>query len=132
MTTSMSWVVIVIALALLQFIGFCSAVGWARGRYQVAAPATTGNEVFERYFRVQMNTLEQLVVFVPAIWLFAQLVSANWAAGLGAVYLIGRFVYFFSYVRNPKSRSLGFSLSSLPLLVMLAGVLVQAVRQLLG
>lgn len=132
MTTSMSWVVIVIALALLQFIGFCSAVGWARGRYQVTAPATTGNEVFERYFRVQMNTLEQLVVFVPAIWLFAQLVSANLAAGLGAVYLIGRFVYFFSYVRDPKSRSLGFSLSSLPLLVMLAGVLVQAVRQLLG
>jgi glutathione S-transferase len=120
----MTWVVIVVVLALLQFIGFGSAVGWARGKFQVAAPATTGNEEFERYFRVQMNTLEQLVVFLPAIWLFARYVDPEWAAILGAVYLAGRFIYFFSYVRNPKSRSLGFALTSLPILAMLAWVLV--------
>jgi len=131
MTTSMPWVLIVVSLALLQFIGFGAAVSWARGKYKVAAPATTGNEVFERYFRVQMNTVEQLLVFLPAIWLFASQVNANWAAGLGAVYLVGRLVYFFSYVKDPRSRSLGFALSSLPAIVMLLGVLVMAVIRLL-
>lgn len=128
----MAWVVIVLVLALAQFFGFCIAVGGARARYKVLAPATTGNEVFERYFRVQMNTLELLVVFVPAIWLFAQQVNPLWAACLGAVYLAGRLIYFFSYIREPKSRSLGYALSSLPILIMLAGVLYAAVRQLLA
>jgi glutathione S-transferase len=128
----MTYVVIVVALALVQFLAFGSAVGWARGKYQVAAPATTGNEIFERYFRVQMNTLEQLVVFLPAIWMFATQVSASWAAGLGAVYLAGRLIYFFSYTRDPKSRGLGFALSSLPLIAMVLGVLIAAIRQLLS
>jgi glutathione S-transferase len=128
----MTYVVIVVALALVQFLAFGSAVGWARGKYQVAAPATTGNEIFERYFRVQMNTLEQLVVFLPAIWMFATQVSVSWAAGLGAVYLAGRLIYFFSYTRDPKSRGLGFALSSLPLIVMVLGVLIAAIRQLLS
>ena len=89
----MTYVEIVLALALLQFMVFGIAVGRARGKYQFPAPATTGNEMFERYFRVQMNTLEQLVVFIPAIVLFAHLVDPRWAAGLGAVYLIGRTLY---------------------------------------
>lgn len=128
----MDWVVIIIVLALLQFIGFGAIVGWARAKHQVAAPATTGPAEFERIFRVHMNTLEQLVVFVPAIWLFAQLVSPRWAFILGAVYLGGRFIYFFSYVRNPKSRSLGFALTSLPFMIMLAGVLVVVIARLAG
>jgi glutathione S-transferase len=127
----MAWVVIVTVLALAQFLAFGILVGGARARYQVSAPATTGNEIFERYFRVQMNTLELVVLFVPAIWLFAVLVNANWAAGLGAVYLIGRMVYLRSYIREPKSRSLGFGLSALPILIMLGWVLFVAVRQLL-
>jgi glutathione S-transferase len=86
----MAWVLIVMVLALLQFYGFGIAVGRARVRHGVAAPATTGHPVFERYFRVQMNTLEQLVAFLPAIWLFAQFYDPRWAAALGAVYLTGR------------------------------------------
>jgi uncharacterized MAPEG superfamily protein len=127
----MAWVIIVMVLALLQFYGFGIAVGRARVQHGVAAPATTGNPVFERYFRVQMNTLEQLVVFLPAIWLFAQFVDPHWAAGLGAVYLAGRLLYFMSYVKDPKSRGLGFALTSLPILIMLGGVLYQAVMMLL-
>jgi glutathione S-transferase len=126
----MAWVLIVIVLALLQFVFFGYAVGRARGRYGVKAPAVTGNEQFERYFRVQMNTLEQLVPFIAAIWLFAQFVDPRWAAALGGVYLIGRSLYFLSYVRNPASRTAGFALSMLPTLVMLAGVLWQALRML--
>jgi glutathione S-transferase len=126
-----AWVLIVIVLALLQFIGFGIAVGRARSRYGVMAPATGGHPEFERYFRVHMNTLEQLVAFLPAVWLFAQFIDPRWAAALGAVYLAGRMLYFFSYVKDPKSRGLGFALTALPTLFMLAGVLYAAVKMLL-
>jgi len=126
----MAYVLLVIVLALLQYIFFSIAVGRARGKYGVHAPAIAGNEQFERYFRVHMNTLEQLIVFIPAVWLFAQFVSPHWAAGLGGVYLVGRVVYFLSYVKDPKSRGLGFALTSVPSLVMLVGVLVEALRML--
>ena len=126
----MAYVLLVIVLALLQYIFFSIAVGRARAKYGVHAPAIAGNEIFERYFRVHMNTLEQLIMFIPAVWLFAQFVSPHWAAGLGGVYLVGRVVYFLSYVKDPKSRGLGFALTSVPSLVMLVGVLVEALRML--
>jgi len=65
---------------------FVLAVAGARGRYKVAAPAVSGNEIFERYLRVQMNTLEQLIVFIPSIVLFGQYLSPYVAAALGAVF----------------------------------------------
>jgi len=119
---------LVIALALVQFFFFLFAVGRARGTYKVVAPATTGNEVFERYFRVQMNTLELLVMFVPSILMFAQYFGSYFAAALGTIYLIGRLVYFTSYVKEPKSRSVGYGLSVGPILVMIAGAIVGAIR----
>ncbi|MGH8208687.1 MAG: MAPEG family protein [Steroidobacteraceae bacterium] len=119
---------LVIALALAQFLFFLFAVGKARATYKVSAPATTGNEVFERYFRVQMNTLELLVIFVPSILLFGQYFGGYIAAALGAIYLIGRFIYFTSYVKDPKSRSMGFGLSALPIMVLLAGAIIGAIR----
>ncbi|MEI8257488.1 MAG: MAPEG family protein [Deltaproteobacteria bacterium] len=117
----MNSVYVVMGLALMQFVYFGIAVGGARGRYGVPAPATTGNEAFERYFRVQMNTLELIVVLLPAMALFGYYVSSTWATGLGGIYLIGRFLYFFAYVKDPKTRTLGFSLSMLPIMVMLVG-----------
>ena len=122
---------IALLLALVQFIVFGAAVGRARARYNCPAPAMSGNEIFERYLRVQMNTLELLVCLVPAAWLFARYVDANWAAGLVGLYLIGRLVYFRSYVRDPKSRALGFGLSSFPIIVMIGGAGIGAVLQLL-
>jgi uncharacterized MAPEG superfamily protein len=129
---TMSYVLLVVALALLQFMGFGMAVGYARHKYNCPAPATSGNEMFERYFRGQMNTLEQLVVFLPAIFLFAHHVSAEWAAALGAVYLVGRTLYFIGYVRDPKSRGLGFMLTMAPNSVLVVGTLVAAARALAG
>lgn len=119
---------LVIGLALVQFLFFLFAVGRARETYKVAAPATTGNEIFERYFRVQMNTLELLVIFVPAVLLFGQYFGEYLAAGLGGVYLIGRLVYFTSYVKDPRSRSLGYGLSALPVMILLAGAVIGAIR----
>ena len=103
----MTLVHIVIALALIEFFVFLMAVGRARGTYQLPAPATSGNEMFERYFRVQMNTIEQLVIFLPSILLFARYVHPLIAAALGLVFVIGRWVYFRSYVKDPQKRSTG-------------------------
>lgn len=122
----MRFVAIVGLLALLQYIYFGIAVGRARGRYGVQGPAVTGHEIFERYFRVQQNTLELLVAFLPALWLFALYASATWAIVLGAVYLAGRALYYQGYVRDPPKRGLGFALSMLPILVLIVGALVGA------
>jgi glutathione S-transferase len=126
----MAWVEIVTVAALLQYIAFSWTVGRARARFNVSAPATTGHPVFERYFRVHQNTAELLVAFLPALWLFALRVNAQWAAALGLIYLAGRLLYFFSYTRDPKTRSLGFAMSALPTLVMLVWVLVAAIVSL--
>ena len=122
----MAYVDIVTALALLQFLAFGMQVARARGKYGVHAPAVTGNEIFERHFRVQQNTLEQLIVFLPGLYLFAHYFNSLWAAGLGLVYLIGRQVYSASYVKDPKSRSAGFGLTVLPMLALIIGGLIGA------
>jgi glutathione S-transferase len=126
----MAYVDIVTALALLQFIVFGFKVGKARERHGVKAPAITGNEIFERYFRVQQNTLEQLIVFLPALYLFTHYWSPLAAAGLGVVYLIGREVYAAAYVKDPAKRGAGFGMSILPILILLLGGLIGAVRYL--
>lgn len=126
----MALVHIVVVLALLQFVWFGILVGKARMRHGVKAPATTGNAEFERVHRVHMNTLECLVVFIPAIFLFGAYVDTRWAAGLGVVYLIGRFVYSAGYSRAPEKRSAGYGLSMLPVLVLLVGGLIGAIRAL--
>jgi glutathione S-transferase len=128
----MAYVDIVTALAVLQFIVFGFRVGSARGRYGVKAPAITGNETFERYFRVQQNTLEQLIVFLPGLYLFSHYSSPLVAAVLGAVYLIGREIYAATYVKEPAKRGMGFGLTMLPIVILVLGGLVGAVRQLIG
>jgi uncharacterized membrane protein YecN with MAPEG domain len=120
----MHFVALVGLLALLQYLVFGTLVGRARGKYGVKAPAVTGHEVFERYFRVQQNTLELLVVFLPSLWLFASYVSAGWAAALGAVYLVGRVLYLRGYVADPSKREIGFALSFLPIIALVIGALV--------
>ena len=126
----MAYVDIVTALAVLQFIVFGFRVGGARGRYGVKAPAITGNEIFERHFRVHMNTLEQLIVFLPGIYMFAHYFSPKVAAALGVVYLIGRELYAFTYVKDPANRSVGFGMTFLPVVILIAGGLIGAVRAL--
>ena len=127
----MEIVAVVIVLALLEFVVFGMLVGRARGRYGVKAPAVSGHEIFDRYFRVHYNTMEMLVTFVPSIWLFGLYVSPKWGAALGVVYLVGRIVYLRSYVADPSKRDIGFGLSALPLVVLLLGALWGAVRVML-
>ena len=123
----MAYVDIVTVLAILQFVVFGFRVGGARGKYGIKAPAITGNETFERFFRVQQNTLEQLLALLPGLYLFSRYFNPLVAAGLGVVYLIGREIYAVTYVKDPAKRSLGFGLSFLPTVVLLLGGLIGAV-----
>jgi glutathione S-transferase len=128
---TMALVELITVLALLQFLWFGILVGRARERFSVKAPAMTGNEVFERYVRVQMNTLELLILLLPALWIATAYVAAHWIALLGAVYLIGRFIYMRAYVAEPSKRSIGFTVSSVPILVLLAIDLIGSVSRLI-
>lgn len=110
----MNFVHIVAVIAVLQFFYFGIMVGRARGQYGVAAPATSGHEMFDRAFRIQMNTLEQLVCFLPALFLAAVYWSDAIIAAIGAVYILGRFLYGAAYAKDPSKRGLGFVLSILP------------------
>ncbi len=126
----MALVAAVILLALIEFIVFSLLVGRARIRCNVQAPAITGHPIFERYFRVQQNTLEQLIVFVPSVWLFGLYVSTLWAAVLGVVFIAGRALYLTGYVADPRKRSAGFGLSFLPNVILVIGALVGAILSL--
>ncbi len=126
----MIWVDGVILLSLIEYQVFGFLVGRARGKYRVPAPAVTGNPEFERTFRVQQNTLEQLVIFIPAVWLFGDFVSPVWAAGLGVLFLIGRALYAIGYIAAPEKREAGFALSMLPMMILLIGAIVGVVRAL--
>lgn len=127
----MELVAIVVGLALIECLVFAFLAGSARGRYGVEAPAVTGHPVFERYFRVHQNTVEQLVLFVPGVFLFGRYVSPPFAAILGAVYLVGRLLYLRGYVRDPAGRGPGFLLSMLPTAILLLGGVIGAVVELL-
>jgi hypothetical protein len=128
----MVWADLVILLTLVQFMFLATLVGRARGRYGIKAPATTGHEMFERYYRVQMNSLELLVLLLPVMLLASRYWSAIAAAILGAVYLVGRFIYLRAYISEPGSRSLGYALSAGPILILAIGAAIGMVRTLIG
>jgi glutathione S-transferase len=127
---SMQWPSLITWLTVILLVALAFAVSRARGRYGVRAPATSGHEQFDRVFRVQMNTLENAVVFLPALWLAAWYWSPGVAALCGAVWLAGRIWYARAYLQDPGRRSGGYGLSLLAFSVLLVGAAVGWVRAL--
>lgn len=126
----MELVAIVVLLSLVQYTIFGALVGKARMKYKVEAPAVTGDPVFERYYRVHMNTLESLVLFVPSIFIFAMYVREDVAAALGVIFIVGRQLYLRAYVKDPKSRELGYILTILPSAILAIGGIIGAAMRL--
>ena len=124
-------VALVTLLALLLYVWMSMRVGSARGRLGVEAPAVSGHPEFERHFRVQGNTTEGLIVFLPALWIFALYLNEWIAAGFGIVWLIGRVIYMNTYVREPKTRGVGFGIQALAQMVLLFGGLGAVIWTLL-
>ena len=112
---------IVTILALILYIVMFMRVGSARSKYKIDAPAVTGNPAFERTYRVQVNTLEQLPIFLPALWLATiYFTRLGWLpAALGLVWVIGRYLYMQGYIAEAGKRSTGFLVSGLATLALL-------------
>lgn len=123
----MVYVHLIAALAVLQYMLFSFLVGRARMQYGVKAPAVTGHAQFERIYRVQMNTLEQLVAFLPMLLLAALYWSPRWVAALGLLWIMGRFIYRHQYLTDPARRAPGFLLTILPTTILLIMTLIGAV-----
>jgi glutathione S-transferase len=115
---------LVTLLNVLLLFGTQFAVGRARGRYAIKAPAVSGHPAFERAYRVQMNTLENTVMFLPTLWLAAQYGFSGWAGSVGLVWIVGRVWYALAYLQDPGKRGPGFGLAMLAwiALLLLAGV----------
>jgi len=130
-----SLVALVTLLSVALFFWMGADVARARIRFGVHAPAVTGHPEFERHFRVQANTVEGLLLFLPSLWLFALTLDGlrssdlgdKIAAALGLVWIIGRVMYMRSYVRDPASRGLGFGVQALASMLLLIGGLVATV-----
>lgn len=98
-------------LALGQYTIFGILVGRMRAKHNVPAPAMTGHPEFERMVRVQQNTMEQLVLFIPALWLFATYISDFWGGLIGILWIVGREIYYMGYIKEANKRSLGFGIT---------------------
>ena len=115
----MELVALVTLLLIMQFVFFMMMVGMARGASDVKAPAMTGDETFERNVRVHLNTLEQLMITLPAMWVCAYYFNTTLAASMGLVFLVGRFVYRAAYIANPEKRGIGVMIGLLASVVMI-------------
>ncbi len=103
---------LVTCLAVAFFFFTTTQVSRARAAFGIKAPATTGHPDFERVFRVQMNTLEWMPIFLPALWLFAVYINDAAAAALGAVWIVGRIMYWSGYKQAANKRSMGFAVQA--------------------
>jgi len=116
--------------ALLVYFGLGIGVGVARAKYKIMPPQTTGNDDFERVYRAHQNTLEQIVIFLPCLWLFSIFVNSNWGAILGAAWIVGRIAYAWGYYIEASKRAAGNAIASLATLALMFGTLFNLVRGL--
>ena len=116
----MRWVELVTLLAILQVFGFGVLVGRMRRRYGLLSPKMSGNEIVERCIRIQQNTFELLIMLIPSMWIAARYVDPRFIAGIGTIYLIGRFIYLKGYSEAASKRHLGFGVSISPLFFLIA------------
>jgi glutathione S-transferase len=114
---------LVTCLAILFYFFTCIQVSKARAAFGIKVPATSGNPDFERVFRVQMNTLEWMPIFLPSLWLFAVYISDALAAGLGVVWIAGRILYMIGYSEAAAKRGRGFGIQGGAAIILWVGAL---------
>ena len=110
-------------LAILFYLFTGIQVSKARVAFGIKAPATSGHSDFERVFRVQMNTLEWMPIFLPSLWLFAIYISDPFAAVLGLIWIAGRILYLTGYSQAAAKRGSGFAVQAIAAITLWAGAL---------
>jgi len=125
------WPSLITVSALILYFVVTINVGRARFKHKVSPPQMTGNPDFERVLRVQQNTLEQMILFLPSLWLFSQFISPVWGAAIGAVWIIGRTLFAWGYYQAAEKRAAGFGISTLATLALLGGSLTGIIMSLL-
>lgn len=125
-------VALVAILSLALYFYMLIRVGQARTKYGVKAPATSGHPDFERVYRVQQNTLEGLVIYLPSLFLFSTYVHPYIAAGLGLLWIVGRYIYMEGYVEQAEKRAAGFGIQALATIALLLGSLVGVIWTMMG
>ncbi len=126
------WTALVTLLSILVYFGADLRVARARGTYKVKAPATTGDVAFERIFRSHQNMLEWMVIYLPALWLFALYIGDRWAAAIGLVWIVGRILYLAQYAQAAEKRGPGFGIQALAAGVLIVGSLIAIVKTLVA
>ncbi|UFX45844.1 MAPEG family protein [Bradyrhizobium sp. 41S5] len=121
---------IVTCLAVAFYFFTSTQVARARVAYGVKLPAISGHPDFERVFRIQMNTLEWMPIFLPSLWLFAIYNGDAAAAAIGALWVVGRIVYFIGYREAVAKRSRGFAIQAAACIILWIGALGGAVWRL--
>lgn len=124
----MNYVYLVTMLMLVEYLGIGYLVSRARSTYKVVAPAVTGHEAFERTFRVQQNTIEQLIVVLPSMWIFGLTASPIWAALLGLVFVVARAFYAYGYIKTGGGRHYGFMVGLFATIALLVGGAIGAIK----
>ena len=130
MIDTMLYVGLVSVAALLTYYFTLFKAGMARGKFNVPAPAHDGPEEYVRYVRAHQNTAEHLILFLPALWLFAVFGSAFWSAIIGTAWPIGRVLYAVGYYQAAEKRTLGLIISMIPIYALVLGTLVAIVMKL--
>lgn len=90
-------------------------VGMLRGKHGIQAPACAGHPEFDRAYRVQLNTLEQMAMTLPLLWI-ATLFPIAWTwlpALIGLIWVVVRIVYLRAYMADPEKRLIGAALSGI-------------------
>ncbi len=127
----MEYATLIVLLALLQYVWFTVRVGMTRGKYEVNAPACKGDENWERLFRIQQNTMEQLIMLIPASYAFAYYLSPVWVLVPGTAFILGRFLYSATYLKDPKTRGPGMGLTLAANAVLILGALFGLLKGML-
>jgi uncharacterized membrane protein YecN with MAPEG domain len=122
---------LVTVFALILYFVVTIYVGFARAKYKISPPAMAGNPDFERVVRVHENTLEQLILFLPLLWLFSYYSSINYGTILGAIWIVGRILYAWGYYQAPEKRLIGFGLSNLASVFLLIGSLIAIIQKII-
>jgi uncharacterized membrane protein YecN with MAPEG domain len=127
----MAYVTVIAMLALIEYLYFGMQVGGARGRTGVQAPAVSGDPEFERVYRAHQNTLEQLIIFIPALFATAYYANEIYAVAAGVAFLIGRALYFRTYAKDAEKRGPGMLITAVANIALIAGGLIGALIAIL-